>query len=96
VLVRNPLGRCALKSWPGDLWRQIIAGIQLADRRDDLVSIASPSKSRTTGVDVKCPRSLKQFTLTTARAPIVVSETAAMKTPQRREMRKSQARAPKR
>jgi hypothetical protein len=45
---------------------------------------------------VKRPRSLKQFTLTTARAPIVVSETAAMKTPQRRQMRKSQVRLPKR
>jgi hypothetical protein len=39
---------------------------------------------------VKCPRSLKQFTLTTARAAIAVSVTAAMKTPQRRQMRKSQ------
>jgi len=31
---------------------------------------------------VKRPRSLKQFTLTTARAPVIISETAAMNTPQ--------------
>ena len=45
---------------------------------------------------MKRPRSLKQFTLTTARAPAVVSEIAAMNTPQRRQIRKSQVRVPKR
>jgi hypothetical protein len=74
----------------------MIAGIQFADRRDDLVSIVSPSKSWSTGTDVKRPRSLKQFTLTTARVPPVISATAAMKTPQRRQIRKSQVRVPKR
>jgi hypothetical protein len=45
---------------------------------------------------VKRPRSLKKFTLTTARARAVVSEIAAMNTPQRRQIRKSQVRVPKR
>jgi len=45
---------------------------------------------------VKRSRSLKQFALTTARVPAVSSETAAMKTPQRRQIRKSQVRVPKR
>jgi methionine-gamma-lyase len=35
-------------------------------------------------------------TLTTARVPDVISDTAAMKTPQRRQIRKSQLRVPKR
>jgi len=76
--------------------RRMIAGIQFAAWRDDLVSLVSPSKSRTAGIDVKRPRSIKQFTLATARAPAVVSATAAMKTPQRRQIRKSQVRVPKR
>ena len=45
---------------------------------------------------MKRPRSFKQFTLTTARVPTVVSETAATKTPQRRQIKKSQVRVPKR
>jgi hypothetical protein len=76
--------------------RRMIAGIQFADRRDNLVSITSPSKSWSTGTDVKRPRSLKQFTLTTARVPPAISATAAMKAPQRRQIRKSQVRVPKR
>jgi hypothetical protein len=42
--------------------QRMIAGIQFAARRDDLVSIVSPSKSRTAGTDVKRSRSPTQFT----------------------------------
>jgi len=77
-------------------YRRTIAGIQFAARRADLVSIVSPSKSCIVGSDVKRLRSVKQFTFTTARVPAVISETAAMKTPQRRQIRKSQVRVPKR
>ena len=76
--------------------RWTIAGIQFAARRDNLVSIVSSSKSWTTGADVKRSRSLKQLTLTTACVPAVSSEIAAMKTPQRRQIKKSQLRVPKR
>src|SRR5262249_41438406 len=47
------------------------------------------------GYRLKRPLSSKQLTLTTARAPSVISATAATKTPQRRQMRKSQVRVPK-
>ena len=43
---------------------------------------------------MKRPWLSKQFTLTTARKPSSTSVTAAMKTPQRRQMRKSQVRVP--
>jgi len=68
----------------------------VAARRDDLLSIVSPSKSCIAGPDAKRPRSSKQFTLTTARTPSLKSATAAINTPQRRQMRKSQVRVPNR
>ena len=70
-------------------WRCRTAGIQFAVRRDDLLSIVSPSKSCIVVTDVKRPRSSKQFTLTTACTPSLNSATAAINTPQRRQMRKS-------
>ncbi len=58
--------------------------------------LVSPSKSCIAGTDAKRPRSSKQFTLTTARTPSLKSATAAINTPQRRQMRKSQVRVPNR
>jgi hypothetical protein len=45
----------------------MIAGIQLAAWRADLISLVSPSKLCATGAEVKCSRSLRQFALMTAR-----------------------------
>jgi len=58
----------AISAQKTDAQRRIIAGIQFAAWRDDLVSFVSPSQSWTAGTDVKRARSLKQSTLTTARS----------------------------
>jgi hypothetical protein len=73
-----------------------MVGIQLAARREVRDSDVSFWNSLIVAGAVKHARSSRQFTFTTAHGAVSMSEIAAMKIPQRRKIRKSAVRVPKR